>query len=62
VKKDEGSWWQYQAAKLAPKPSYQRPMPTFERKPEPKEEPMVVEESDASDSVIMRIIGKIRGQ
>jgi hypothetical protein len=30
--------------------------------PEPKAEPMVVEEGDASDSMITRIIGKFRGQ
>jgi hypothetical protein len=58
-KRDDGdNWWQFQArkAKLAPKiPPFKRPVDLPPpREPEP--EPMVVEESDASDTVIQRII------
>ena len=56
-------WFEYQAKKTAPKPAYQRPMPKRQSPPaEPESEGMTVEESTASDSMIMRIIGKIRGQ
>lgn len=60
-------WWDYLSKKTAPTPAYQRPMPVQRREPvpEPKPEPesqgVTVEESTASDSMIMRIIGKIRG-
>jgi hypothetical protein len=57
-------WYDYIAKKVAPKPSYQRPMPVQRREPpapEPESQGMTVEESTASDSMIMRIIGKIRG-
>lgn len=58
------NWFDYQDKKTAPKPSYQRPMPVQHRAPpapEPKSEGITVEETDASDSMITRIIGKIRG-
>lgn len=54
-------WFDYQAAKMAPKPAYQRAMPKREPELEAKVEPILVEESDASASMIQRIIGKIRG-
>lgn len=57
-------WFDYQDKKTAPKPAYQRPMPKRQTEPptpEPKSEGITVEETDASDSMITRIIGKIRG-
>lgn len=51
-------WYDYLAKKMAPKPAYERPMPKRE---EPESQGMTVEEFDGSPSVIMRIIGKIRG-
>jgi hypothetical protein len=74
-KRDAPSLWQFQAEKYAPKPSHQRPAPapaalkkmgmndrvTEVVRRRPQEEEILVEESTASDSMIMRIIGKIRG-
>lgn len=53
-------WTDWNERKTAPKPSYERPMPKFERKLEPQSEGMTVEETDASASMIQRIIGKFR--
>jgi hypothetical protein len=64
TRRDSGSdWFSYQAEKTGPKPSYKRSMPVQHRAPAPEPEStgMTVEESTASDSMIMRIIGKIRG-
>ena len=66
-------YFSYQANKLKPKPSHQRPAPARdalkrlgqnERVAEKRgaDDGMIVEESTASDSMIVRIIGKIRGQ
>jgi hypothetical protein len=54
-------WYDYVAKKVAPKPSYQRPMPTFHREPapepvpEPESEGMMVEESTAGDTIVERV-------
>lgn len=62
-RRDSDDWFSYQAQKTAPKPSYLRTMPVQRRvEREPKTESMTVEESTASDSMIVRILGKIRGQ
>lgn len=49
------SLWEYQDAKTAPRPAYQRLPP----KQEPKSLPIEVEE-DTATSVIMRVIGKFK--
>lgn len=54
-------YFDYVERKTAPKPSYKRPMPKFVERQEAKTGPIIVEESDASDSMIMRILGKLRG-
>ena len=48
-------YFDYIAKKVAPKPSHRRPMPP-QRKPDPEPEPIVVEESTASDSMIVRAL------
>lgn len=66
----DSDWFSYLDRKTAPRPSHKRLPPSkvaitqervSVRNPEPKPEPMVVEESTASDSMITRIIGKFRG-
>ena len=54
----ESSWYDYQAAKTAPKPAYQRlpPSKTPAAAAEPKSDGIVVEESTASDSMIVRAL------
>lgn len=49
-------WYDYLAKKMAPKPAYQRPMPVQRREPpaEPESQGITVEESTASDSMIVR--------
>lgn len=67
-------WFNYVDRKTGPKPSHQRTAPAAavlkklgmnDHVPEVEKasrESMVVEESDASPSMILRILGKIRGQ
>lgn len=52
-------WWEFLDKKTAPKPPYERPMPKFERKPEPKEEPIQVEES-FMDTIRMKALNFIK--
>lgn len=56
-------YFDYIDRKTAPKPAYRRPMPVQRREPpaEPESQGIQVEEFDGSPSMIMRIIGKIRG-
>lgn len=57
-------YFDYIDRKTAPKPAYQRPMPKTSGKAktsEPESQGIQVEEFDGSPSMIMRIIGKIRG-
>lgn len=57
-------WFDFQASKFKPKPSYPDSKLRVWTKPEkavPADE-MKVEESTDSPSVIMRIIGKFRGE
>jgi hypothetical protein len=58
------NYFDYVAKKTAPKPSHRRlpPSKAPAATPEPKSDGIVVEESTASDSMIVRIIGKFRGQ
>lgn len=53
------NWWDFLEKKTAPKPAYERDMPR-RPPPEPETQGMTVEESDASASMIQRIIGKFR--
>lgn len=54
-------YFDYVERKTAPKPSYNRPMPKFDRQ-ETKTGPMLVEEVDVSQSMIQRIFGKLKGE
>lgn len=54
---DSGSWFNYQAAKFKPKLSYPDSKMRVYTKPEPLTAPEIeVEESTASDSMVVRII------
>jgi hypothetical protein len=46
-------WWDWLEKKTAPKAAYERPMPKRE---EPESQGMTVEESTATDSMIVRAI------
>lgn len=52
-------WTDWNERRTAPKPSYERPMPKFERKLEPKEEPIHVEES-LMDTIRMKALNFIK--
>lgn len=68
-----GNWFDYIDRKTAPKPSHKRPAPAASKVKgmalnarvtevdRRAQDGIEVEETDASDSMIMRIIGKIRG-
>ena len=56
-------WFSHQAAKFKPKTAYPDSRMKVWNKPETKNDDriLIVEESNASDSMIQRIIGKFRG-
>lgn len=60
---DSDSWFNFQASKFKPKQSYPDSRMKVYTKPEPaKPEEIEVEESTASDSMIVRVIKAFKGE